>query len=597
MRKQFVSLLPALLILQVAFAHTPLPQGKISFTVSMENPASHSFHVEMKCEGIKKDTLSLKMPVWTPGYYQRLDFANNVENFRLVDAKGNEIRWKKVSGNTWQLENNANSFTVSYDVKSVRPFVATPYLDEHRAYILPCGVFLFIDGMINHSSEVIVHPYSQWNNVATGLDSVAGKKFTYTAPNFDVLYDCPILVGNLEELPSFTVKGIPHRFIGYQLGEFDRVQFMNDVRKVVETATHMMGDIPYKHYTFISIGPGAGGIEHLDNTTVSFSGAGYETPEGRLRMLHFLAHEYFHHYNVKRIRPIELGPFDYDNGSKTRLLWVSEGLSVYYEYMIVQRAGLSTSEELFNSFRNNMQAFEGRPGRLYQSLEQSSYDTWSEGPFGGDPNKSISYYDKGPVVGLILDFRIRELTLNKKSLDDVMRFVYHEYYQKKKRGLTDTEFREACEKIAGASLANEFEYVTSTKEIDYPKYFAYAGLNIDTTTKELPGAYLGMNTRERNDTVFVTTVDWESPAWNGGVRPRQALLEIDGAHASNKSLKEKIDHAKVNDKIRMTILSNGAPQSIESAFGTKKEKTFIISKIDNPSQLQKSIYTGWCGMN
>jgi len=420
----------------------------------MENPASHFFHVEMRCEGINKDTIFLKMPVWTPGYYQQLDFANNIENFHITDSKGNEVNYFKPVSNTWQLEKNISNFKVVYDVKTTRPFVATPYVDDHRAYILPCGVFLFINGMLNHSAEVEVRPYSQWNNVATGLDSVAGKKFTYTAPDFDILYDCPILVGNLEELPSFTVKGIPHRFIGYQLGDFDKTQFMNELKKIVEAATNMMGDIPYKHYTFISIGPGAGGIEHLDNTTVSFSGNAYQTQEGRIRLMHFLAHEYFHHYNVKRIRPIELGPFDYDHGPRTKLLWVSEGLSVYYEYMLVHRAGLSTNEELLNAFRNNMIAFENKPGRLYQSLEQSSYDTWSDGPFGGDLNKSISYYDKGPVVGLILDFRIRELTQNKRSLDDVMRYVYREYYQKKKRGFTDAEFREACEKVAGASLSN-----------------------------------------------------------------------------------------------------------------------------------------------
>jgi predicted metalloprotease with PDZ domain len=172
----------------------------------------------------------------------------------------------------------------------------------------------------------------------------------------------------------------------------------------------------------------------------------------------------------------------------------------------------------------------------------------------------------------------------------VMRFVYHEYYQKKKRGFTDLEFRNACEKIAGASLADEFEYVTTTREIDYPKYFSYAGLIIDTTTKELPGAYIGLNTRERNDSVFITTVDYGSPAWNAGIRPRQPLLEINGVHATSQLLKQSIEKANAGDKMSFTVYAESATMKIECVLGKKRQKTFTISRNDNPSPLQKSIY-------
>src|SRR5690606_32667061 len=138
-------------------------------------------------------------------------------------------------------------------------------------------------------------------------------------------FDSPILASELEELPAFRVNGVPHRFIGYQLGEFDKVKFMADLKKIVESAVALIGDIPFKEYTFIGIGPGQGGIEHLNSTTISFNGSGLNTPGGRLRLYNFIAHEYYHHYNAKRIRPIELGPFDYKNTSKTRMLWVAEG--------------------------------------------------------------------------------------------------------------------------------------------------------------------------------------------------------------------------------------------------------------------------------
>ena len=316
-----------------------------------------------------------------------------------------------------------------------------------------------------------------WNSIATSLEQVNNRVDEFTAPNFDILYDSPILIGNLDELPPFKVKGINHRFIGYKIGQFDKEQFTINLQKVVEAATAIFNDIPYKQYTFIAIGPGRGGIEHLDNTTISFDGNQIKTPMDMNRTMNFIAHEYFHHYNVKRIRPFELGPFNYDKENRTNLLWVSEGLTVYYEYLIAKRVGLADEKTLYTYLEDNINAVESNPGHLLQSLSQSSYSTWSDGPFG-KRGTTISYYDKGPVVGLLLDFSIRNATQNKKSLDDVMRFLYWNYYKNFQRGFTDAEFQDACESISGVPLTDIFEYVYTTKELDYNKYLKYAGLKI-----------------------------------------------------------------------------------------------------------------------
>jgi predicted metalloprotease with PDZ domain len=571
-------------------------KSTIEFEVSMDQPATHIFHVTMNCAGFEGDSIDLKMPVWSPGYYQRLDFANNVENFQVTDAFRNTPGWRKMPGNAWRVSSTSSSFVISYDVKTTRSFVGTPYLDEGRGYILPAGVFLYPAGEINHPVTVTIKPYSTWSNVATGLDSVSGKRFVYVAPDYDVLYDSPILVGNLEELPPFFVKGIPHRFIAYKPGEFDRASFMNDLKKIVETATTLIGDIPYTHYTFIGIGPGAGGIEHLNSTTVSFDGSNQNSPQNRLRTYFFLAHEYFHHYNVKRIRPIELGPFDYDNGSRTKMLWVSEGLSVYYEEMIVKRAGLCIEDDLFNAFRSNILAYEGKPGRLYQSLTQSSYETWSDGPFGrtgDDLNKTISYYDKGPAVGMLLDFKIRHETKNKKSLDDVMRTLYREFYQQKKRGFTEDEFTQVCEKIAGTSLADVFDYVSTTKEVDYKKYLQYAGLDIDTVSKEIPGGWLGISARQRKDSVFIANVDWNSPAWNAGLRQRNLIVEIDGARPNAKTIEPVLKSKNQGDEIDVTVMQGNEEKKVSILLGKKMEAPFTISRKPAMDKLQTAILESW----
>ena len=452
----------------------------VYIALSLQNPETHNVHVTMKCKTQSKNFIQFKMPQWTPGYYQVMNYANHVSNFIATGDNNQSLTWNKTNINTWAVNtNNQNIITLNYDVFADSAFVATSFMDTSHAYLTPAATFLYADKQIATPVALTIQSYKNWNRIATGLDSVAGKNYSYTAPDFDVLYDCPILAGNLEELPSFTVQEIPHRFIGYKLGDFDKAAFMNDLKTIVKAAVNIMQDIPYKHYTFLGIGPGNGGIEHLTSSANSFNGDELNTEGGRKGMLSFLAHEYFHNYNVKRIRPIELGPFDYDNGSKTKQLWIAEGWTVYYEYILLKRAGITTDTDLFKNIQNNILAYETKTGKLHQSLAQASEETWSDGPFGNDANKTISYYDKGPVVALMLDFAIRHYTNNKQSLDDVMRKLYNKFYKEQNRGFTEEELKKICEETAGQKLDEIFSYVYTIKELNHNKYFNYGGLTID----------------------------------------------------------------------------------------------------------------------
>ncbi len=487
--KQLLFLLLFSIYYTVVFSQNGIPV--LHYEVSVPKPESHTYDVELRCSYLNLDTVHLKMPKWMPGYYQIMDYANSVENLIAKDDKGESLSVKKTNNNTWIVSGVKNkSIIVKYTIRTKAQFVANSYVDSTHAYIIPENTFLYIEGHLNVPVYVNFSFSNKWNKIATGLDPVNGEPNKFTASDFDILYDCPVLIGNLQELPSFKVKGIEHRFIGYNMGDFDQKLFMDNLKKIVETATGLIGDIPYKQYTFLGIGPGRGGIEHLNNTTLSFDGNGLNKPETMNKMMNFIAHEYFHNYNVKRIRPFELGPFDYDKENRTNLLWFSEGLTVYYEYLIVKRAGLADAGTLLSFFDGNLNAFENDPGRIYQSLQQASYYTWSDGPFGtnGDgPDKSISYYDKGPLVGLLLDFEIRNATQNKYSLDNVMRLLYQKYYKEEHRGFTEAELQSVCEQVAGISLTGFFEYIYTTKEIDYSKYLAFAGLKIGNQGSGLKG--------------------------------------------------------------------------------------------------------------
>jgi predicted metalloprotease with PDZ domain len=468
-------------LLLFVFTGAAFARPVFRYTLRVEEPGKHLYHVIFHLDGIEGPVVDLKMPAWMPGYYQLLNYAGALSGFTVRDGRGDSVAWERTDRRTWRvaMPGKGGSMVVEYTIFANTAFAAQSLLDSTHGFVAPTGMFLYPDGYLRQPVTLEVDLRNGWEKIATGLDTVAGGKHVYRAPDFDVLYDSPILMGELEELPSFTVKGVPHYFVGYRMGEFDRVRFMNEMKKVIEAAVEMIGDIPYRHYTFLGMGSGRGGIEHLNSTAVPFSGNQLSTDAGRKRVFNFLAHEYFHHYNVKRIRPIALGPFDYQGPNHTNLLWVSEGLSVYYEYRLVRLAGLMADSDLLQNLQKNIAAYETKPGRLRQSLAAASWETWDYGPMGGSADSSISVYDKGPAVGLLLDLAIRHSTGNQRSLDDVMRRLYREFYQGKKRGFTDAEFRQVCESVAGVALPEIFEYVYTVKEPDYAKYLAYGGMGID----------------------------------------------------------------------------------------------------------------------
>ncbi len=418
-----------------------------------------------------------------------MNYGADVRNIRAHDAKGKALNLETLNDNTWRLTGNSKKGAViEYDIHTSKQFVANSYVDTARAYLIPGNSFLYIDRNLQLPATVQITMNPRWDRIATGLQALPKASNRFLAKDFDELYDNPILIGNLEELPSFTVKGKSHRFIALKPGTFDRPSFVARLQKMIEAATDLFGDIPYTEYTFIGIGPGRGGIEHTNNTTVSFDGSGLGTARGMNTMLNFLTHEYVHHFNIKRIRPVELGPFDYDKENRTNQLWISEGLSVYYEYIVMKQAGLADAATFLANLEGDLNAHESNPGRLHQSLQQASYNTWKDGPFGTqreEKGKTISYYDKGPLVGMLLDLNIRQASANKHSLDDVMRFLYVHYYKELQRGFTEAEFQEACEQAAGIPLNSFFDYVYTAKELDYDTYLGYAGLQLDRSGEHI----------------------------------------------------------------------------------------------------------------
>ena len=428
--------------------------------------------------------LVLNMPRWAPGYYQILDFAKHLCDFSATDSKGNPLTWRKDGLNRWRIQlPEDHCAKVSYRIYANECDVASSRVEPNIAFVAPPGVFMHVDGDIQHPVTVTFQMPQHWQHIATGLRPHVDDTNTFTAPDFDTLYDSPLLLGNYYT-SHFAHEGHDYEFALETPDGVEECGLQDAFKRIVSAATQLMGHVPYDKYCLIHMGKGVGGLEHL-NSQACYTDGHYRFSSRRahVKFLAFVAHEYFHLYNVKCIRPTELWPLDYDREAITPMLWVSEGLTCYYEFRLLQYAGITTTDEALELLSTYFSLYAPYEGQRHMSLRQSSYDIWLNFMNTDDNARDVrvNYYFKGPVIGLLLDVAIREKTAQQQSLDDVMRLLYNRYYLELKRGFSEEEFWAAVAEVAGDSLPEMCRLVDTTADIDYDRLLAPAGLRIDTT--------------------------------------------------------------------------------------------------------------------
>lgn len=490
-----------LLIVVLSFFFRAVYAINLSYSVSF-TPEEHYINVELSASGLSEGETLFKMPVWAPGYYLILDYPKNVVDFNATDKQGTTLIWEKHEKNGWKIKHGTETdIKLTYRIYAYEQSVAEAMVTPEKAFIPTNGVFLYIDGQKQIPITIELHPANGWNNISTGLKQVNDKANTFIASDADCLYDSPIYIGNQTTI-DFEWSGRKYQIALETPEGIENTTFVEDLKKMLGSATNLMGnDIPYDNYCFILMGKGGGGLEHHNSQACFTSGSfNFKDRADYLNFLSFITHEYYHLYNVKSIRPIELGPFDYDKEVFTPSLWISEGFTVYYETIILRRAGIMNSEDVMKALSSYIKTVESNNGHKHMSLRQSSYDIWlnffNRNANGRDTR--ISYYDKGPILGLLMDIEIRRLTDNKKSLDDVMRTLFTSFHKEKNRGFTEEEFWSVCKDVAGDPLEEIRRYVETTEEIDYVKYLDYAGLELDSDyqLKKKPCSGLKKNIQE-----------------------------------------------------------------------------------------------------
>jgi predicted metalloprotease with PDZ domain len=457
-------------------------QEVIRYTVAFPDLISHTAVVGAHVPTDGRASLELMMPVWSPGYYKVENYADRVNEFSARSPSGAALEVEHAASNRWRIATSgAREVVVRYRVVADQQFVTANWVGDSLIVINGAPTFVTIADTVHRAADVKLDLPAGWRS-ATSLDSVPdGLRDHYQAADYDELVDSPIVAGDLR-LRSFAVDGSRHSIVDAgNIDSWDSEHAAHDLARIVDEHRRFWKKLPYDRYVLLNVfRRGGGGLEHRNSTLLTSNASRSSTKPAYLGWLNFVSHEYFHAMNVKRLRPIELGPFDYEGAPKTPSLWISEGLTTYYGDLMVARSGLAGAPEFLDWMSALIGQLQNTPGRLVQTLSQSSLDVWNSenSAVGMDRANTVSYYTKGPVVGFLLDATIRRLTRDRKSLDDVMRLAYARYSGP--RGFTPEQFRAVASEVAGVDLDGWFHRaLDTTAELDYDDALAWYGLRFD----------------------------------------------------------------------------------------------------------------------
>jgi len=568
---------------------------QITYTVSFPEAQAHYADIEMKISGLKQNELELKMPVWTPGSYLVREFERNIESLS-ASANGKPLAAVKTRKNIWQLHTaGISNVTVKYRVYAFEISVRTSFIDASHAFLSSPDMFLYPGNMLHAPATIHIKPYKDWNTVSTSLEKVNGDAFTRHSPDFDILFDSPIEIGT-QDVFDFDADGVHYEVCMQGGGSYDKDRLKKDLAKVVAQEVAIFGENPNKHYTFIvhNALKSGGGLEHLSSTTLGASRDAYATERGYQNFLSLAAHEHFHLWNVKRLRPIVLGPFDYDNENYTTNLWIAEGFTAYYQDIIVRRTQLYTPENYLGVLAEDINLLENSEGAKVQTLAQASYDAWIKAyrPNENSGNSTISYYTKGSVIALLLDLEIIQDSKGQYSLDDVMKYMYNEYYKVKKRGYTDAEFKAGLEKFAGKNLDDFYaKYINGLNPVDYNHYLGFAGYRISDELADNNDPALGLTFVANIPRLIVATVTRNSAAWKDGINVNDEIIAIDDEPVTEAG--KLLTGKKVGDKIKVTLIRDGLSMEIPVTLLKSTKVKYKIEELPNPSAEQLAVRKKW----
>ncbi len=579
----------------------PATTAPIRYSVSFPAPHTHYLEVRAEFPTSLRPEIEVMMAVWTPGSYLVREFSRHVEDVRAGDPSGRSLPVVKTEKNRWRVTTGGTATAVvTYKVYAREMSVRTNWVEAGFALLNGAPTFMTLSDLAPRPHEVSITPAAGWQRSVTALAPIAGAgSHRYVAPDYDTLVDSPILIGN-PAVYEFTVDGKPHFLVNEgEAGVFDGPRAARDLETLINEHRRMWGQLPYDRYVVLNVltsVPGqfaGGGLEHKNSTVLMASPWATRTRAAYLAWLELASHEIFHVWNVKRLRPVELGPFEYENEVHTRSLWVAEGITEYYGLLLVHRAGFSNRDEFLTSLSGLVEEVQTLPGARVQSAELASFDAWIKyyRPDENSANSSMSYYTKGAVLGFLLDARVRRATRGTRSLDDVMRAAYTRFSGT--RGFTPAEFRAVVEQVAGVSLDDFWaRAVEGTAELDYDEALDVFGLRF-RPAGSATRPWLGITTRNDAGRLLVSTVRRDSPGSTAGINVDDEILAIGEFRVRADRWDNRLDQFKVGDSVSLLVARRERLLRLDVTLAAEPARQWRLEVAPEATETQKTRLAEW----
>ncbi len=568
--------------------------AQVHYTLSWTHPSSHYVHISATTT-TRGDSTDFRIPAWRPGRYVMQHYARNVIGFRAVNSQGAPLVFRKIDKNTWRVRHARNdSITVSYKYYANELDGGSSYLDDGECYINPITSFVYIPGRELEAVTLEIDKPADWR-IATAMRTQGNL---LSSENYHEFVDNPILISPDFLSLDFTVRGARHEVVIQ--GEFyaDTSAFLADLRKIVKAQAEIMDDMPVKSYLFmyhLLQRPFGHGVEHKFSTSIVYGPADFLDERFYQRLLSVSSHEYFHIWNVERIRPQNLLFPDYSRENYTTLMWLHEGITSYFSSRALLKAELISTERYLAARAAAIARYLRSPGRKITSPAESSFESWIKSQGQAPPNTYVSFYSLGDIIGMALDLDLLYRTKGKKNLADAMRWLNRNYAEKN-IGIPENGLQLACEAVSGQDYSAFFRaHVWGVEEIDFQRLLRQAGLQLSAKefTATTPAAWLGLRLRGTAEQTTIANILPDSPAWNAGLARDDVLLAIDNRRVHRENYLQILRRYAPGESAQITVFRNERLRTFPVTFAERPPMGYRITPMEEPSRQQKKIRRRW----
>jgi predicted metalloprotease with PDZ domain len=567
--------------------------AQVNYQISITEPAHHLAQVRAEFQVNEAKPLTLMLPAWRSGKYQILDLAKGVTGFSAVDAQGKAIQWQKTEKSSWTLEpTTAGKVVVQYTVYANELGERTRHIDETHAYINSSAFLMFSHQQKSEAVSVQLNVPQGWRSFS-GM-AKGSNEHQFVAANYDVLADSPIETGINQHL-TFSADGRDYDLVIWGEGNYNAAQIQKDLEKLVQQTDAIWQGYPYQRYLFIvhATDGARGATEHLNSTVIQRDRFTFGKREDYLAFLSTASHELVHTWNVKAYRPAELVPYDYLNPNYSKLLWISEGSTSYFQNQLLLRAGLMTKEEFYADLAKRLDKFVHTPGRLVQSVSESSFDSWIS--LGGDhgTNFGVNIYSEGYIASWLMD----ELILKQSGRKASYRELHNQLYQRfgKTTAFTAKDVIDIASELTGEDQ-NPWWQQQIEKPLNFEIEQLLASFGLQWQQDKKREIFSGVTAENKAGFALVKKVERDSPAWKAGFTSEDLIVAVNGLQLK-ADLAERLKDFKAGDKVQISYFRQGRLQHQPLVLADQAKGAGKVVAIAKPSRQQKAMHQAWLGVD